>query len=273
MEKGVMELLSAAGIQVRISSRAYRPSISLPDFETKILKPQDIVEMLHIGSRDLGFAGADWVEEMQVELVELLDTGMDPVTLVAAAPKPLLVNGKLPNQKLVVASEYERLTRKWITEKKIDASFVRSHGATEVFPPEDADCIVDNTSTGSTLRANNLEIMDQIMTSSTRLYASPAAMKNPAKKAAIEKFAMLAKSVVDARLRVMLEVNVAAKDLEKVISILPSMRKPTISELHSSAGYVVKAAVPRAELTTIIPAVKNAGGTDVVVSLISQLVA
>ena len=198
---------------------------------------------------------------------------MDPVKLVAAAPKSLLVNGKLPKQKLVVASEYERLAKKWIAEKGIDASFVSSHGATEVFPPEDADCIVDNTSTGSTLRANNLEIIDQIMVSSTRMYASPLAMKNPAKKAGIERFAMLAKSVVDARQRVMLEVNVTAKDLEKVISILPSMRKPTISELHGSAGYVVKAAVPRAELTSIIPAIKNAGGTDVVVSLISQLVA
>ena len=156
-----------------MGSRDYRPSISLEHVGAKVFKPQDIVEMLHIGSRDIGFAGADWVRELGADLVELLDTGLDPVKLVAAAPVDLLVDGKLPNQPLVIASEYEKITRAWIAESGLDATFVRAHGATEVFPPEDADCIVDNTATGSTLRANNLDIVDELMRSSTRMYANP----------------------------------------------------------------------------------------------------
>ena len=141
MKNGVLDLLDTAGIKVRVSSRAYRPNISLPDYDTKILKPQDIVEMLNIGSRDLGFAGADWVDELKADIVEILDTKMDPVRLVAAAPKNLLDNGKLPKKHIVVASEYQRIAKNWIAKTKLDASFVRCYGATEVFPPEDADCI------------------------------------------------------------------------------------------------------------------------------------
>ena len=124
MNKGVLDLLDTAGIKVRVSSRAYRPSISLPGYDTKILKPQDIVEMLNIGSRDLGFAGADWVDELKADIIEVVDTKMDPVRLVAAAPKDLLENGKLPKKHIVVASEYQRITKDWIEKTKLDLSLI-----------------------------------------------------------------------------------------------------------------------------------------------------
>lgn len=273
MESGVLSLLSEAGIQVRTDSRTYRPAVSLPEFEAKILKPQNIIEMLEVGSRDVGFAGADWVAELEVELVEMLDTGLDPVRLVAAAPKALLENGKLPKRPLIVASEYERLTKGWIARMNLDARFVHSYGATEVFPPEDADCIVDNTATGSTLRANQLEILDELLRSSTRLYASPQALENREKREGIERLTLLLKSVLDARRRVMLEVNVAGDRLEALLAVLPSMRQPTIAPLHGDGGYAVKAAVPRADLPRLIPAIKEQGGTDIVVTQLSQLVA
>lgn len=273
MEKGVLEILKEAGIRVQTSSRAYRPTISLPEFETKILKPQDIVKMLHVGSRDVGFAGADWVNELEVELVELLDLELDPVKLVAAAPKESLVNGSLPKKKIIIASEYEKLTKRWIDKEKFEAVFLHSNGATEVFPPEDADCIVDNTATGSTLKANNLEIIAELMTSSTRLYANPQAMDNPKKREPIEKLVMVLKSVLDARKRVMVEVNVNSDNLEKVIAAIPCMKTPTISELHGGKGFVVKAAVPRNDLPKLVPTLKECGGTDIIVSRISQLVA
>ena len=136
MYSGVVSLLSEAGIDISQTARSYRPYANLDDCEVKILKPQNIVEMLHAGSRDLGFAGADWVAELDGELVELLDTELDPVRVVAAAPAALLVDDELPRQRLVVASEYQRLTRAWITERGLDARFVRSYGATEVFPPD-----------------------------------------------------------------------------------------------------------------------------------------
>jgi ATP phosphoribosyltransferase-like protein len=183
-----------------------------------------------------------------------------------------LVDGGLPDQHIVIASEYERLTRQWIDEAGLDASFVRSYGATEVFPPEDADCIVDNTATGSTLKANDLEIVHTLMTSSTRLFANPRAMEIPEKREQIENLRLVLTSVVEARKRVMLEVNVSRDQLDRVIEVLPCMREPTISELHGEGGYAVKAAVPRSALATLIPELKSRGGADIVVSSLSQIV-
>lgn len=272
MHDEVVDLLADAGIHLRFGPRDYRPRVSLPGLEAKILKPQNILEMLHVGSRDVGFAGADWVAELEMNVVELLDTGFDPVRLVAAAPTDLLADGKLPKRPLIVASEYERLSLNWIEQRGIEATFVRSYGATEVFPPEDADCIIDNTATGSTLRANNLEIVDEVMRSSTRLYAHPAALDDPARRVAIDQLVTLLRSVLDARKRVMLEVNVPADRLETVVELLPCMREPTISSLHGDAGYAVKAAIRRDELPRIITQLKDHGATDVVVTRLSQIV-
>jgi ATP phosphoribosyltransferase len=269
----VVRVLADAGVHLKVGARAYRPQLTLQGFEAKILKPQTIVEMLHRGSRDLGFAGADWVAEKQADLVEVLDLGLDPVRVVVAAPRELLLDGRLPaTRPWVVASEYERLTRDWITASGLTATFVRSYGATEVFPPEDADCIVDNTASGSTLRANGLEIFEVLLTSSTRLFANPAAMADPAKRERIEHVAMLMRSVLDARRRVILEINVTGDDLERLVSVLPCMREPTVAPLHGGAGYAVKAAVLREQLPELIPRLKQAGGTDILVTTPTQIV-
>jgi ATP phosphoribosyltransferase len=271
MEAAVLALLTDAGIRVTFGRRGYRPSLSIEGFETKILKPQNIVEMLHLGSRDIGFAGADWVAELGAELVELLDTGLDPVSVVAAA-MPAFADGGLARAPFVVASEYEQLTRAWLDRRSFKATVVRSYGATEVFPPEDADCIVDNMATGETLRANGLVIVDELMRSSTRLYAHPQAMDQPAKREQIERLVLLLRSVLDARQRVMLEVNVPAELLEAVIAVLPSMREPTMSPLHGDQGFALKAAVPRRDLPHVIPEIKARGGTDIVVTALAQIV-
>ena len=254
MEQGVLTLLGDAGIRIRPSARGYRPEVSLPDTEAKTLKPQNIVEMLSLGSRDLGFAGADWVAELEANVVELLE------------------NGRLPARPIVVASEYERLARRWIAARGLSAEFVRSYGATEVFPPEDADVIVDNTATGATLEANGLAVVDEVMRSSTRLYANPVALADPARRRRIDDLVMLLNSVLVARRRVMLEVNASAECLDAVVAVLPSMRQATVAPLFGNGGYAVKAAVPRDALPQVIPAVKAAGGTDVVVSTLSQIV-
>jgi ATP phosphoribosyltransferase len=272
MQEGIFTLLAEAGIKVHVGSRGYRPTLPLPGVETKLLKPQNIIEMLHAGSRDIGFAGKDWVSELGAELVELVDTGLDPVRLVAAAPASILVDGALPRRPLVVASEYERLARAWMAERGLSATFVRSYGATEVFPPEDADCIVDNTATGSTLVANGLSIVDELMRSSTRLYANPRVLDDPSRRGRVEDLVLLVRSVLEARQRVMVEVNVSKDSLEAVIAVLPCMREPTIAELHGASGYAVKAAVLRTELPRLIPTLKARGGTDIVVSSLAQIV-
>ena len=272
MQEGVFALLADAGIHVRAGSRGYRPSVSLPGIQAKILKPQNVVEMLASGTRDVGFAGADWVRELGADLVEVLDTGLDSVRLVAAAPVGLLTDGRLPRRALVIASEYEQITRAWMRAEKIEARFVRSYGATEVFPPEDADCIVDIAASGDTLRANGLVVFAELMLSSTRLYASRRAYEDPIKRAGIDRLVMLLRSVLEARGRVMLEVNVSATSLEDVIAVLPCMREPTISPLHGATGFAVKAAVPRKRLPLLIPEIKARGGTDIVVSQLMQII-
>ena len=272
MQQSLFRLLADAGIDVDLGPRGYRPTLSLPNYEVKVLKPQNIVEMLHAGTRDLGFTGADWVAELDGECEELLDTELEPTRLVAAAPPTVCRDGRLPTRRLVIASEFERLTRCWIERKQLHASFVRSYGATEVFPPEDADCVVDLVSTGSTLRANNLVEFDQLMCSSTRLYANRTALERPEVRESAEQLVLLLRSVLDARRRVMLEVNVASEGLAKVVTELPCMREPTVSQLARGAGYAVRAAVPRPSLPTLIPAIKRAGATDVVIMSPAQIV-
>ncbi len=277
MQTAVLELLEDAGVSVRMGGRSYRPTLSWPGFEAKLLKPQNVVEMLHAGSRDVGFAGADWVSELEADLVELLDTGLDPVRVVAAAPARLVVDGALrpahpDGRPYVVASEYVRLTREWIGARTFDATVLRSYGATEVFPPEDADLIVDNVATGSTLRANGLLAVDTVLESSTRLYASPRVLDEAAPRALIEDLLLLLRSVLEGRARVMLELNVGEEHLDRVISALPCMREPTVSRLHGEGGYAVRAAVPRDRLPELLLLVKAQGGTDLVVSEPQQIV-
>ena len=271
MFAGLASLLTEAGISVCRSGRGYRPNLGLAATETKLLKPQNVVEMLDACSRDVGFAGADWVTELGADLVEVLDTGLDPVRVVAAAPTALARAG-LPSAGLVVASEYERLTRQWLRSKGIDARYVRSYGATEVFPPEDADLIVDNTATGATLAANDLAIVGVVLRSSTRMYASREAWGDPSRRARIEDLALLLRSVLEARGRAMIEVNVPAEQLDGLVAMLPCMRKPTVSPLYGDGGFAVKVAVRRSELPALLPSIRSAGGTDIVVTSMTQLV-
>lgn len=282
MQEGVLSLMADAGIQVRVNERGYRPWLSWPDCDVKILKPQNIVEMVRAGSRDVGFAGADWVEELgygdHPNLVELLDTRLDAVRVVVAAPVGLAEPHGLAafverrGRPLVVATEMPRLAQRWIDAQAVSAQVLRTYGATEVFPPDDADLIVDIAATGDTLKANKLEVIDTIVTSSTRLYASRKALEDRARKARIDELILLLESAIEARRRVMLDLNVAASDLERVLEVLPCLRHPTIAPLRGEEGYAVRAAVPKDDLHGLIPALKAAGATDLVVMTPTQLV-
>ncbi len=267
MHDEIARLLDEAGLKLTRSARDYRPTIGLAGWDVKVLKPQAVIEMLAAGARDAGFAGADWVREQDADLVEVLDTGLDPVRLVAAAPGSLLGDrGELPGRNITIASEYVRTARAWAAERGLDARVLRSWGATEVLPPEDADLIIDNTATGATLEANGLRIIDTLGTSTTRLFAARYAMETPARRDAIENFASLLRAVLEARRRVLIELNVTADALERVVEVLPCMREPTISPLHGGAGYALKAAAPRDSLARVIPILRSRGATDIVVT-------
>lgn len=275
MKDGVISLLNEAGVAVNVSDRGYRPTISLDNYSVKLLKPQNILEMIESGTRDLGFGGLDWVQNLGLtNVVEVLDTGLDPVRLVVAAPDPeVIAHAKASGKELRVASEYEGITKKWIADNNLNARFVRAFGATESFPPEDADIILDNTATGATLAANNLHIIDTVLRSSTRLYASKQAYEDPAKRAEIDKFALLLRSALEGRLRKMLEFNVSNEKFEEVVKMVPCMRAPTVSQLHNGQGYAVKVVLLKSAIADLLPRLKACGASDIVIYDIHLVIA
>ncbi|MEB3287012.1 MAG: ATP phosphoribosyltransferase [Vampirovibrionales bacterium] len=268
LQEKVIALLSAVGVDLTFSSRSYRPLSSDPDIEVKLLKPQNIPSLVALGRHDAGFAGFDWVLENGLkdspDIVELLDLAYDKVRLIAAVPDTLAENDAWRKMKLVVATEYTRIAERYIAEKKLDAVLIKSFGATEALPPEDADLIVDNTSTGSTLAVNRLTIVDEILTSTTRFLASGEAMKDEWKKEKLSQLVMLMQSKLNANQKVLLEMNVSKDDFEKLVAQLPAMRSPTVSPLYGAdGGFAVKVAVPTKEVSKLIPKLIARGARDV----------
>lgn len=263
MASGVDALLADAGIVVRSSDRAYRATLSIEGFNAKLLKPQNIVGLLDSGALDLGFAGADWIAEQKSDAVLLVDTGLDPVRIVVAGPEGAALPP--PSARGVrIASEFEYLTTRWLADNNIDGIFVRSYGATEVFPPDDADLIIDVAASGATLRANQLVVLDDVMESRTGLYASPTALADPTKRKQIDDFVLLIESVLRARRQVMITMNVDADRLEALLGVLPSMSAPTVSSLAGRAGYAVNTVVARSALITLVPEITRIGGRDLI---------
>ncbi len=258
----VVRLLNDAGFAVETDAAAYRPAVGLPGFEAKVLKPQNIPRLVELGAHDLGFTGHDWVVESGARLVEVMDLGFNPVRLAAAVPEGFSED-EARRRRLIVATEYETIAGLFLAERRFDAVILRTFGATEVFPPDDADMIVDNVSTGRTLRAHGLSLYAEILRSTTRLVADPAALRDSWKRERIEETALLLRGVLDARSRVMLEMNVPAERLDGIVALLPCLRSPTVAPLFAGQGYAVKAAVPRAETARLIPLLKKAGAGDI----------
>ncbi|HDS02403.1 MAG TPA: ATP phosphoribosyltransferase [Firmicutes bacterium] len=260
--ENVKTLIAEAGFSLGVNNREYKPYISDSSLKLKIMKPQNVAELIGLGFHDVGFTGIDWVKETQAQVEILLFTGFDAVSIVAAAPEGRNEE-ELFSKRVVVATEYVNLTRPYLEKRTQDFHIIRSYGATEAFPPCDADMIVDNTSTGETLRRHGLKIIDTLLTSQTVFVASPEALKDKEKKQKIDELSMLFTAVLDARKRVMLEMNVAPRLLDEVVALLPSMRSPTIAPLYKEAGYSVKSAVLRDDARRLIPLLKKRGVTDI----------
>jgi ATP phosphoribosyltransferase len=265
----VARLLTEAGFPLSLSDRTYRPSLGVDWLDAKLMKPQNVGQLLELGSHDAGFTGIDWIKENNADVEEIIDLGFDRVKIVAAVPQshegaPSKEGDALRSRKLVVATEYVNLAERWLNAGGYRYQLVRTYGATEVFPPDDADMIIDNTSSGQTLRDNGLKIIDTLLESSTRFVASRAAMANPEKRGRIEELAMLFQAVLEGRDRVMLEMNIPEDCFDAVVSGLPAMRSPTIAPLFGDGGFSVKIAVKRHEIPGIIPHLKKLGALDIV---------
>lgn len=266
--ESVYELLSDVGISLKLAERTYFPSTNQDDLAFQVVKPQIASALLASNKADVGFSGKDWVYEngVQDEVEEIMDLGFDPVRIVAAIPNTVDFDA-LIKKPVTIATEYQTLSKKWVDEKKIDGKIFRTWGTSEGFVQDNEDSLaqilIDNTSTGSSLRANNLKIVDTLMTSSTRMYASKEALKDPSKKQKIMELKMLFESVLNARGRVMLEMNVAKDKFDGLIKALPSMKSPTVSPLFGDDGYAVKIAVKKSEVPTLLPKLQALGATDI----------
>lgn len=258
----VCEILSECGLNFSAIDRNYRPLVSKENIEIKLLKCQNIPPLVELGHHDIGFAGLDWIKEQNSNVVNLLDLGFDPVKIIAAIPENSQIE-QLKNRPIVVVSEYENLTKKYLNQNGYQFKFIRSYGATEVFPPEDADLIVDNTATGATLKANHLKIVSTILESTTQFIANKQAMNDPTKKIQIENILSIMQGVIQAKNRVLLEMNCEEINLNQIVSILPSMRSVTVSKLFKSNWYSVKSAVLLKDVPDLIVKLNIAGAKDI----------
>ena len=266
--ESVYELLNDVGISIHLPERTYFPTTNQKDLAFQVVKPQITSFLLSENKADLGFSGKDWVYENGVEdkVEEIMDLGFDPVRIVAAIPETKDLETLLKNS-VTIATEYQSLSKKWVESKKNNGTIFRTWGTSEGFVQDAEDAmaqiLIDNTSTGSSLKANRLKIVDTLMESSTRMYASKEAMKNPQKKQKILELKMLFEAVLNARGRVMLEMNVAKDKFDSLVKGLPSMRSPTVSPLFGDNGYAVKIAVNKCEVPTLLPKLQSLGATDI----------
>lgn len=280
LEKATMELFDAADLGVRRGSAVnYKASIDDPRIESvRILRPQEIPTYVADGLFDLGITGRDWVEETSSDVVSLGElryskATTNPIRVVLAVPgdSPVEQVSDLPAG-VRVSSEYPELTKRFFSERGVDADIRLSYGATEAKVPDIVDCVVDITETGSALKAAGLRILDTILVSYTELVANPEAYADPEKRHAMEQVMTLLQGVLEARGKVLVKLNVSPSSLDDVIAALPALKTPTVNELYKGAGYAVETVVPKNEINVLIPALRDAGATDIIELPISKIV-
>ena len=266
--ESVVELLKDVGISIYLPDRTYYPITNQDDLAFQVVKPQISSALLADNRADVAFSGKDWVFEngVQDQVEEIMDLGFDPVRIVVAVPETVDFDALL-KKPVTIATEYQNLSQFWAKRKNVDGKIFRTWGTSEGFVQDNeqalAQILIDNTSTGSSLRANHLKICDTIMESSTRMYASKEALKDPEKKQKIMELKMLFEAVLAARSRVMLEMNVSKDNFDALIKGIPAMKSPTVSPLFGDNGYAVKIAVKKSEVPTLLPKLHQLGATDI----------
>ncbi len=262
LQPAITELLADIGIQLYGDARNYRPGCSDERLEVKLLKGQNIPALIEIGQHDIGFAGLDWVAEQNADIEVINNLGFNPVRIVACIPEDWDLE-TLKKRPIIVATEYMTLAKKYLDEQGFDYQLIRSYGATEVFPPEDADMVIDNTSTGTTIKANRLKIIDTVYHSSTQFIANKKTLQDPRKRPIIDDILLLMNGVINARERVLLEMNCPKAVVADIVKLLPAMRSPTVSELYNSDAYSIRAAIPTQAAASLIPQLIAAGAVDI----------
>jgi ATP phosphoribosyltransferase len=283
LEAATVQLFQRAGFNILINTRSYFPSIDDPEIECMLIRAQEVARYVADGVLDAGLTGQDWIAEHQIghpeetPLVPIADLiyakqSFGKVRWVLAAPEDSAFRTPEDLRGKRIATELVRVTKHYFANKNIPVDVEFSWGATEVKPPVLADAIVEATETGSTLRANRLRILETIMESNTQLIGNAVAMDDAWKRTKIDNIALLLKAAIEAQGRVGLMLNVRRADLDKILTQLPALQRPTVSSLSDPEWVAVNTIIEERTVRDLIPKLKAAGGQGIVEYPLNKIV-
>lgn len=277
LETATIELFRKAGFNIATSSRSYFPAIDDPEIECMLIRAQEMARYVEDGVLDVGLTGRDWVEETAADVSTIADLiyakqSFGKVRWVLAVPESSAVQSVRDLEGKTVATELVETTKRYLARHGVNAKVEFSWGATEVKPPVLADAIVEVTETGSSLRANNLRIVETVLESNTQLIANRAAAADEWKRRKIADIKLLLEAAINALGKVGLMLNVRHTDLAAVLRVLPALKNPTISHLSDDAWLAVNTILEEATVRQIIPRLKDAGAQGIVEYPLNKIV-
>ncbi len=277
LEESTVNLFRKAGYKINIQSRSFFPSIDDDEIECMLIRAQEMSRYVEEGELDAGLTGYDWILENESNVVEIADLiyakqGMRPVRWVLAVPENSPVKSVKDLEGKKIATEAVNLTRIYLKKHGVNAKVEFSWGATEVKPPRLADAIVDITETGSSLRANKLRIVDELLTSTTKFIANHKSWEDPWKREKLENIAILLQGAIKAESYAGLMVNVEKKNLKAILEILPALQRPTISALTDENWVDVIVVLEEKQARELIPKLKRHGASGIVEFPLNKIV-
>lgn len=269
LQEATAELFKKAGYKITYQSRSYYPTIDDPEIQCTLLRAQEMARYVQDGVLDCGLTGHDWVVENDARVVELAElvfskVSRRPVRWVLAVPNDSPIKEVKDLQGKRIATELVNTTRRWLASHGVAAHVEFSWGATEVKPPRLVDAIVDVTETGSSLRANNLRIVAELMTSTTRFIANEQAAADPWKRQKMADIVLMLQGAMAAEGKVGLMMNVRKVDLDRVLALLPALQKPTVASLSDPDWVDVNTIIDETVVRVIVPKLKAAGASGIV---------
>jgi ATP phosphoribosyltransferase len=269
LEQSTLELLKKAGWRVRADSRSYYPPIDDEEIQCIMLRPQEMPRYIEMGKLDAGICGKDWVIENQADVQVVADLcyskhQLTPVRWVLAVPNKSAVQSVKDLQGGTIATELVRTTKRYLERNDVKADVEFSHGATEVKPPELADAIVDVTETGSSLRANNLRIVDTVCESMTQIVANKASWAESWKREKLENIGMLMQGAIRAQEMVGLKMNVPPQCREAVMARLEALASPTVSSLAQEGWIAAEVVIAESKVRRLAPELRRIGATGII---------
>ncbi|MCO5043841.1 MAG: ATP phosphoribosyltransferase [Kiritimatiellae bacterium] len=277
LQESTFAMMKKAGFSISVGSRSYIPTVDDPEIEARLIRAQEISRYVEQGLLDAGLTGFDWITENQSDVHEVANLvyskqELRPVRWVLAVPNASSIQSAKDLEGKRIATEAVGLTKQYLARHGVKAEVEFSWGATEVKAPELVDAIVEITETGSSLRANNLRIVDTVLESTTRFIANKKSWADSWKREKIENLALLLRSVLAAESKVLLKLNVNEANLKPVTALLPALHSPTIMPLSGSGWYAVETVVDNSALRTLIPKLKAAGAEGIIELSLNKII-